>query len=64
MLFEMSIVWGSLGCNVERMLNHTDTIAQFLLLQHHLHTPYRSASVERAPSADVEVHVVAAVRLE
>jgi hypothetical protein len=55
---------GSLGCSVERMLSHTDVVAQFLLVQHHLHTPYMSTSVERSPCANVEGHVVVAVRLE
>jgi hypothetical protein len=59
-----SIIKGGLGCSVECMVNHMDVIAQFLLVQHHLHTPYRSTSVERSLGANVEGNVVVAVRLE
>jgi hypothetical protein len=59
-----SNIKGSLGCNVEHMLNHKDVVAQFLLVQHHLHTPYRSTSIEWSPCAIVEGHMVVVVRLE
>jgi hypothetical protein len=59
-----SSIKGSLGCSVERMSNHTDAVAQFLLIQHHLHTPYMSTFAERSPCANVEGNVVVAIRLE
>jgi hypothetical protein len=59
-----SSIKGSMGCSVERMSNHMDVVAQFLLIQHHYHTPYRSTSVKRSPCANVEGNVVVAVRLE
>jgi hypothetical protein len=55
---------GSLGCSVEHMSNHTDVVAQFLPVQHHLHTPYKSISVEWSPCANIEGNVVVAIRLE
>jgi hypothetical protein len=59
-----SSIEGSLGCSVIRMLNHMDSIAELLLIQHHLHTPYWGTSTEWSPCADVEGCVVVAVRLE
>jgi hypothetical protein len=59
-----SSIKGSLGCSVEHMSNHMNAIAQFLLIQHHLHTSYRSTSVEQSPCANVEGNVVVAIRLE
>jgi hypothetical protein len=59
-----SSIKGGLGCNVERMSNHTDVVAQFLLVQHHLLTPYMSTSTEWSPGANVEGNVVVAIRLE
>jgi hypothetical protein len=59
-----SSIKGSLGCSVECMLNHTDVVAQFLLVQHHLHTSHRSTSAKRSPCANVAGNVVVAIRLE
>jgi hypothetical protein len=59
-----SNIKGSLGCSIEHMSNHIDIVAQFLLVQHHLHTPYRSTSTEWSPCANVEGSVVVVVRLE
>jgi hypothetical protein len=59
-----SSIKGSLWCSVIRMLNHMNTIAEFLLVQHHFHTLFRSTSTERSPCADVEGRMVVAVRLE
>jgi hypothetical protein len=59
-----SNIKGSLGCSVEHMLNHIDVVAQFLLIQHHLHTPYKSTSTEQSPCANIEGNMVVAIRLE
>jgi hypothetical protein len=59
-----SNIKGSLGCSVERMSNPTDVVAQFLLVQHHLHTPYRSTFAKRSPCANVEGNVVVVIHLE
>jgi hypothetical protein len=59
-----SSIEGILGCNVIRMSNHTDFVAQLLLIQHHLRTPYWGTSAQRSPCANVEGCVVVVVRLE
>jgi hypothetical protein len=59
-----SSIEGSLWCSMIHMSNHTKIIAQFLLVQHHLHTPYWGTSAEGTPCADVEGCVVVTICLE
>jgi hypothetical protein len=59
-----SSIEGSLGCSMIGMSNHMESIAQLLLIQHHLHTPYRGTYAEWFPCANVEGCVIVAVSLE
>jgi hypothetical protein len=59
-----SSIKGSLGCSVECMSNHTDVVAPFLLIQHHLHTSYKSTFAKWSPCAKVEGNVVVDICLD